>query len=62
MDNKDKFIDLEEEILMRGQVRHLYKEGGMAELLKCLSEAARYVEIIIEVTKDIVQEENKKHD
>lgn len=62
MDNKDKFIDLEEEILIRRQVRHLYQEGGMAELLKCISEAARYVEIMVEVTRDIVQEENKKHD
>jgi hypothetical protein len=56
----NKFIPLEDEIILRRAVRSVFENEGMAGVFISLGEMARAMQIVAEVTKDIIEEEEKK--
>ena len=54
-----KFISLEDEIDLRRSVRATYKHEGMVGVYRCMGELARSLEIVGEITLEILTEEGK---
>lgn len=59
MSDKYKFINLEDEIDLRRSIRAVYKHEGMVGIYKCMGELSRSLEIIGEVTLEILTDEEK---
>jgi len=55
----NRFIGLEDEIILRRALRQTYKHEGMVGLFKCMGELNDSLRIAAEVTKEILEEEQK---
>lgn len=54
------FISLEDEIDLRRAVRSVYKNEGISGVFTSMGEMARALEIVGEVAKELLEEEQKK--
>lgn len=55
-----KFIELEDEIMLRRAVRKTYKHEGMIGIYKCLGELQQSIMIVSDVALEMLAEEKKK--
>ncbi len=53
------FICLEDEIILRRSIRAVYKHEGVQGIYQVLGELGRSMQIVLEVFKEIINEEEK---
>jgi hypothetical protein len=56
---ENKFISLEDEILLRLSIRAVYKHEGMTGIYQAMGELARSLQIIGEIAEELLEEEDK---
>jgi hypothetical protein len=56
----EQFIGLEDEIILRRAVRIAYQHEGMVGVYRCMGEMNRSLQIVAEVAKELLEEEDKK--
>jgi len=56
----ERFISLENEILLRRALRMTYKHEGMEGLFKCMGELNDSLRITAEIAKEILEEEERR--
>lgn len=59
--NNNLFISLEDEIQLRLAVRSVYLNEGMVGVLQSLGEMSRAMQIILEIAKEINEENENKN-
>ena len=55
----NKFINLEDEIMLRQSIRNIYKNGGIIEVYQAMGEIAASLEIISELAQELLADEEK---
>jgi hypothetical protein len=56
----NRYIGLEDEILLRRSIKAAFKHEGWPGMIAILGELSRSIQIVLEVVKDIQDEEDKK--
>lgn len=56
----DKFICLEDEIILRRSIKAAFKHEGWSGMIAILGELSRSMQIVLEVATEIKDEEDKK--
>lgn len=57
-----KFIGLEDEIELRRAVRSVHRHEGIEGVYQCMGEMSRALEIVMEVARELVEDEEKHKD
>lgn len=56
----DRFICLEDEIILRRSIKAAFKHEGWSGMVAILGELSRSMQIVLEVAKELIEEDKKE--